>query len=75
MGVNPGYLPGERSDINKGKIGHKKAQGALESEMDKLKVLNRSELKHDVEYLNMSTNLKAQIDGGDKKARKLMKLK
>ena len=40
-GGEPGYIPGTKSDINKGKIGNKKNVGVLASELDKLKVLSR----------------------------------
>lgn len=43
--------------------------------MEKLKLLNRAELKHDVEFLNMATELRQQAEGGDKAAKKYMKLK
>ena len=48
----PGYEPGDNVEVNKGKIGGKKAQGGLASQMEKLKILSRHELKHDVEFLN-----------------------
>lgn len=68
-------MPGRKADINKGKIGHKKAVGALQSEMDKLKVLSRHELKHDLEYLHTANDLRQAAAEGDKQARKFMKLK
>jgi hypothetical protein len=43
--------------------------------MEKLKLLNRHELKHDIEFLNMATELRHQATDGDKKALKFMKLK
>ena len=74
-GGEPGYIPGTKSDINKGKIGGQKNQGGLQYEMEKLKLLNRHELKHDVEYMNMAKNLREAAAEGDKKAKKFMKLK
>ena len=43
--------------------------------MEKLKLLNRHELKHDVEYMNLAKNLREAAKDGDKKAKKFMKLK
>jgi hypothetical protein len=43
--------------------------------MDKMKLLNRAELKHDVDYLNQANQLRQAADDGDKKARKYLKLK
>ena len=57
QGGEPGYLPGTEADINKGKIGVKKVQGALNSEMEKLKILSRSELKHDIEFFHTRAQL------------------
>ena len=53
----------------------KKNQGALEFEMEKLKVLNRHEIKHDIEYMNQAQELREAANDGDKAARKYMKLK
>lgn len=58
QGGDPGYLPGDVVDNSKDKIGQKKAVGAIEAQMDKLKLLNRHEVKHDVEFLNMATKLR-----------------
>ena len=74
MGKKPGYLPGDKKDKNK-KIGGKEAVGALQSEMDKMKVLTRHELKHDVEFLNQAQQLRHAVNDGDKKAKKFLKLK
>jgi hypothetical protein len=75
QGGDAGYLPGDMLSNERDKHANKKAQGALEAQMEKLKVLNRAELKHDVEYLNMATDLRSKAEEGDKKAKKLMKLK
>ena len=75
QGGDPGYLPGDVVDSGKHKVGNKKSQGALEYQMDKLKLLNRAELKHDVEFLNMATDLRHKAEEGDKGAKKFMKLK
>ena len=71
-GGYPGYEPGESGNINKGKIGTKKQQGALQSEMAKMKLLSRHELKHDIEFLNNANELRHE---GTKEANKYMKLK
>ena len=43
--------------------------------MEKLKILSRSELKHDIEFLNQAQELRQAAEAGDKAARKFMKLK
>lgn len=58
QGGEPAYEPGSMSDLNKGKIGVKKAQGTLASEMEKMKLLNDHELKHDVEFMNTAVALR-----------------
>lgn len=73
QGGEPAYIPGSK-DTNRAK-GKKKNQGALEYEMQKLKVLSAQEIKHDVAFLNQAVELKQAAAEGDKKARKFMKLK
>jgi hypothetical protein len=43
--------------------------------MEKLKLLNHHELKHDVEYMNLAKNLREAAADGDKRARNFMRLK
>lgn len=43
--------------------------------MEKLKVLSRHELKHDIDYLNTTAELKGEAARGDKAAKKYIKLK
>jgi predicted NBD/HSP70 family sugar kinase len=62
-------------DTGKHKVGNKKPKGVLEAQIEKLKLLNRNELKHDVKFLNMATELRQKADEGDKQAKKVMKLK
>ena len=40
-----------------------------------MKLLNRTELKHDVDYLNTANQLRHQAEEGDKKAKKYLKLR
>ena len=58
QGGEPAYEPGSVSDINKGKIGTRKAKGTLATEMEKMKLLDDHELKHDVEFMNTATQLR-----------------
>ena len=58
QGGEPAYEPGQVSDINKGKIGVKKAVGTLASEMESMKLLDNHELKHDVEFMNTAVALR-----------------
>lgn len=74
-GGEPGYLPGLKSDLNKGKIGLQKVKGKDVAEMDKLKMLTVQEMKHDVEFLNASRQLRDMAADGDKHAKKYMRLK
>ena len=43
--------------------------------MEKLKILNRHELKHDVDFLNQANELRHMMEEGNKGAKKYMKLK
>ena len=43
-GGEAGYEPGNEVDINKGKIGFRKAVGATQADLDRIKVASRSEL-------------------------------
>lgn len=43
--------------------------------MEKLKLLNRHELKHDIQFLNMASELRHMAEDGDKQAKKIIKLK
>ena len=43
--------------------------------MEKLKVLSRHELKHDLEFLHTANELRQAAAEGDKSAKKFMKLK
>ena len=71
-GGAPGYDPKQKVNINEGKIGYKKAAGKLESEMAKISVATRAELKHDMDFLKKQKELR---DGTmDKKDRKEFKL-
>lgn len=58
QGSDAGYLPGDVVDTGKHKIGNNKAVGVLDAQMEKLKLLNRHELKHDVDFLNTATELR-----------------
>ena len=43
-GSEPGYEPGAEVDVNAGKIGFKKAKGAIEADLARIQVATRSEL-------------------------------
>ena len=51
-GGEPGYEPGSEVDINEGKIGFRKAVGATQADLARIKVATREELQHDMDYLN-----------------------
>ena len=51
-GGEPGYEPGSKVDINEGKIGYKKAVGAIQADLAKIQVASRAELQHDMNYLS-----------------------
>mmetsp|Transcript_17822 Transcript_17822/g.30224 ORF Transcript_17822/g.30224 Transcript_17822/m.30224 type:complete len:486 (-) Transcript_17822:71-1528(-) len=74
QGGEPNYEPGAKKK-EQGKEAVKKNQGALEYQMERLKILSKHELKHDVKYLNMAADLRQAATEGDKQAKKLMKLK
>ena len=57
-GGEPGYEPGNEVDINAGKIGFRKAVGATQADLDRIKVATRSELQHDMKYLEKQAALK-----------------
>lgn len=56
-GAEPFYLPGEAKTVKLGEE-KKKAVGKIEYDMSRLKTLDRHEIKHDLEYMNMATELR-----------------
>lgn len=51
-GGEPGYEPGAQVDINEGKIGFRKAVGAIQADLNRIEVATRAELQHDMDFLN-----------------------
>jgi len=68
-GGKPFYL--EKSDKNEGIIGNVQRKTKLEQDFEKMKILSREEVKHDLDYLKMQSELKGMQD--DKQMRKQMK--
>lgn len=58
-GGEAGYEPGHEVDINAGKIGFKKAVGAIQADLNRIQVATREELQHDMNFIEKQNALKA----------------
>lgn len=71
-GGEPGYEPGAEVDINEGKIGYKKALGATQADLARMKVATRAELKHDMDFIKKQAALReGNMDRKDRRQFKL----
>lgn len=50
-GHSAGYDKETKFDVNEGKIGFKKAANKIESDLARMQIATRAELKHDTDYM------------------------